>query len=146
MISAFGVEHGGVVIAKKQEPYVRRGKGDSVYPRHRQTTFTDPDGAVHNVDRKMKRTVVAMNRAGLRTSYSDQGDLRLRNETKDAYVSFVDPGHRHADKLSGQLPKRFRIERHARNRWNPRSSTVRFRGGPVIGEINRARLRREVQR
>lgn len=127
---------------------------------HKQTAFKAPDGTTYNVDRKMKRTVVAMNQAGYKTKYSDQGDFRIKDHTKDAYVSWDDPKGEQAKELRGKLPKRFKVEHHEPETFTGRlhgetkdrqiktggDSDVRFRGGPGFGIVNRAKLRREIKK
>jgi hypothetical protein len=118
-----------------KEPYKRRSEVDSVEPRHKQTTFDAPNGNTYNVDRKMKRTVVALNRSGMRTFASDQGDRRLINDTKDAYVAIRDKNRTHRAKLESGLPKkRFRFDD---DELTPKDTVVRFRAGAR----NRRKLR-----
>ena len=146
--SAFGVEH----ISKE---YKRLSPGDAYEPKHKQTQFRTQRGKLQNVDRKMKRTVVAMNRKGYRTTASDQGDLnigpnregrfswdRKTGAHKDAYVAFRDKGQKKGKQLQQRLPKRFEFDKPTGP--NDPVSVVRFRGGPVIGAVNRAKLRREL--
>jgi len=138
MESAFGVEHGVLVLKK----YERLSPGDSYEPVHRQTTFINSEGKKQNVDRKMKRTVETLNRYGYRTRYSDQGSFRIKNKAKDAYVSMDYP--RKGKKLQQHTPKRFEWEHDKRAMGGNKHphSVVRFRSGPVIGAVNRRALRR----
>ena len=121
--------------------YTRRSPGDSFVPQHKQDTFRDKGGKVRNVDTKMRSTAVELNQRGIQTRYSDQGDLRLTDKTKDAYISFNDAGNK---RLKG-LPPRFRRTHSRKNTWNPEHTIIDFRGGPVIGAVNRARVRREAK-
>lgn len=134
MISAFGIEH---EISKREHlRYQNPALGDMHAHRthNKQTVMNGLDGKPHYVDRKMKRTIKAMNKAGIDTKYSDTGDRGQRG-----YVAFNDRGN----KRLKSVPKGFTRQRARSNDHNPEPQTiVRFSSGPVVGAVNRGRLRR----